>query len=67
MAIPSRPAGRDMSMFGWQLMSLRSAEAAGVEVPSDAKAKMIQFPQNRSTGRSGGLAAYRAGEQVTPS
>lgn len=56
----------DMSMFGWQLMSLRSAEAAGVEVPSDAKAKMIQFLQNRSTGRSGGLAAYRAGEQVTP-
>lgn len=63
--LKGQPDG-DMSMFGWQLMSLRSAEAAGVAIPSDAKTRMIQFLQSRSVGKQGGLAAYRQGDQVTP-
>ena len=63
--LKGQPDG-DMSMFGWQLMSLRSAEAAGVTIPSDAKTRMIKFLQSRSLGKQGGLAAYREGDQVTP-
>jgi hypothetical protein len=62
--LKGQPDG-DMSMFGWQLMSLRSAEAAGVVIPSASKQKMIQFLQSRGQGRQGGLASYRTGEQVT--
>jgi len=62
--LKGQPDG-DMSMFGWQLMSLRSAEAAGVPIPSEAKTRMIQFLQSRSLGKQGGLAAYRQGDQVT--
>ena len=62
--LKGQPDG-DMSMFGWQLMSLRSAEAAGVAIPTEAKNKMIEFLQSRSLGKQGGLAAYRQGDAVT--
>lgn len=55
----------DMSMFGWQLMALKSAEIAGIEVPSDVKGQMVQFLKDRSQGSSGGLASYRPGEAIT--
>ena len=35
----------DMSMFGWQLMALKSAEIAGVTVPRNAKVKMVSFSE----------------------
>jgi len=58
----------DMSMFGWQLMALRSADIAGVPVPPAAKTKAIRFLKDRSLGESGGLAAYLAIDpQPTPS
>lgn len=58
----------DMSIFGWQLMSLKSAELAGIPIPSAAREKMIQFLIDRSLGHSGGLASYRlqAQDRVTP-
>ena len=48
----------DMSMFGWQLMALKSAEIAGVRVPEEVTDKMVQFLVDRSLGEHGGLAAY---------
>ncbi len=51
--------GGDMSIFGWQVMALKSAQAAGVEIPLKAREKMILFLQQRGLGKSGGLAAYR--------
>ncbi len=48
----------DMSIFGWNLMALKSAELAGIEVPSRAKDLMIKFLIDRSMGENNGLAAY---------
>lgn len=56
----------DMSMFGWQLMALKSAEIAGIPMPGTTRTKMIRFLKDRSLGESGGLAAYREGLQATP-
>ncbi len=53
----------DTSQLGWQLMALKSAELAGVEVPQAARDGMIRFLKSVSHGKRGGLASYRAGEQ----
>ena len=55
--------GGDMSIFGWHLMSLKSAQAAGLEIPIANRQKMILFLQQRGLGKSGGLAAYRVNER----
>ena len=61
----------DTSQLGWQLMALKSAELAGIEVPAKARQGMLRFLQTVSSGRHGGLASYRpmtvAGERVTVS
>lgn len=49
----------DMSMFGWQLMALKSAEIAGVNVPAITRQRLIQFLRERSLGKQKGLASYR--------
>jgi hypothetical protein len=49
----------DMSMFGWQLMALKSAEIAGVQVPVETRQRLIKFLRDRSLGDRKGLAAYR--------
>lgn len=56
----------DMSMFGWALMALKSAEIAGIEIPREPKQKMIAFLRDRSLGQSTGLAGYRKGDPPTP-
>jgi hypothetical protein len=58
----------DMSIFGWQLMSLKSAELAGIPIPASVRERMIQFLIDRGRGGSGGLASYRVQTQdrVTP-
>ena len=56
----------DMSMFGWQLMALKSAEIAGLSMPERVKDLMFHFVNSRSTGRFKGLASYRPEEEVTP-
>jgi hypothetical protein len=56
----------DMSIFGWQLMALKSAEIAGIRIPEQASERMIKFLQARSLGADRGLAAYRVGEPHTP-
>lgn len=49
----------DMSMFGWQLMALKSAEIAGIEVPIATRQRLIRFLRERSLGERKGLASYR--------
>ncbi|MFO0204098.1 MAG: hypothetical protein ACK528_13315, partial [Alphaproteobacteria bacterium] len=57
--------GGDMSIFGWQLMALKSAQAAGLEIPLQTRQKMINFLQRRALGKAGGLAGYRENERPT--
>jgi hypothetical protein len=64
----------DMSMFGWQLMALKSARTAGLPVPVDAMNRAIDFLithgddlKNRKLSQYGGLAAYRLDEAPKPS
>ncbi|GAB4142171.1 MAG: hypothetical protein Tsb009_12300 [Planctomycetaceae bacterium] len=55
----------DMSMFGWQLMALKSAETAGLKVPDNAKRRMIQFLLDHSSGANKGLASYQKDYKVS--
>jgi len=52
----------DMSMFGWQLMALRSAEVAGITIPEETRKRMREFLLSAATGQEGGLSAYMPGE-----
>lgn len=52
----------DMSMFGWQLMALKSSEIAGMDVPAETQAGMVKFLRRISAGERRGLASYRFGE-----
>ena len=42
-------------MFGWQMMSLKSAEIAGVFVPSKVRQRMDDFLNSVRQGKDGGL------------
>ncbi len=55
----------DMSQFGWQVMALKSAQQAGVNVPPENWQLMKRFLEAASSGQHGGLAAYRPGERVS--
>ncbi len=54
----------DTSQLGWQLMALKSAQLAGIDVPLATRNAMIRFIKSVSHGKHGGLASYRAGEQA---
>ncbi len=56
----------DMSMFGWQLMALKSAVNSGIPVPEATRRGMTKFLQARSLGTRGGLAGYKVNEPPTP-
>lgn len=56
----------DTSVFGWQLMALKSAELAGVPIPAKCRDDMIRFLRETSTGTRHGLAAYVRNQRVTP-
>ncbi len=56
----------DTSQLGWQLMALKSAELAGIPIPSESRQGMLRFLTSVSSGNQGGLAAYRTGETPTP-
>ncbi|MFN9717301.1 MAG: prenyltransferase/squalene oxidase repeat-containing protein, partial [Planctomycetota bacterium] len=49
----------DVSIFGWHMMSLKSAELAGVSVPSRVLNRMQDFLQTVKQGQHGGLFGYR--------
>lgn len=57
----------DTSMMGWQLMALRSAEYAGVEVPARTWRGARRFLKSVTRGTHKGLASYRPREAITPS
>lgn len=56
----------DMSMFGWQLMALKSAVNAGISVPEETRRGMVKFLDSRGLGNHGGLAGYRVKDPPTP-
>jgi len=49
----------DVSMFGWQMMSLKSAEIAGVTIDDRVRQRMRNFLESVKQGRYGGLYGYR--------
>ncbi|NQW48008.1 MAG: terpene cyclase/mutase family protein [Planctomycetes bacterium] len=53
----------DTSQLGWQVMLLSSARQAGMAGFEPAETRARAFLQSVSSGRAGGLAAYRAGER----
>ena len=55
----------DTSQMGWQLMALKSAELAGVPLPSSTRQGAMKFLQSVSAGNAAGLASYRPGEPPT--
>lgn len=58
--VPCDPG--DTSQFGWQLMSLKSAELAGIPLSAETRRLMSRFLESVSSGRNGGLASYRPGQ-----
>lgn len=55
----------DTSQLGWQLMSLWSAERAGIKVPVQTWTGAERFLRSVSRGRMGGLASYRPDDGPT--
>jgi hypothetical protein len=58
--------GGDMSLFGWQLMALKSAQLGGVPIPVRVRDRMVEFIKKNSRGDNGGLGAYRTTSPTTP-
>ena len=53
----------DTSQLGWQVMVLSSSRHAGIGGLEQAESQARVFLQSVSSGRAGGLAAYRTGER----
>jgi hypothetical protein len=62
-AVESPGERGDTSQLGWQLMSLKSAELAGINVPSSATDGAVRYIKSVSSGQYGGKACYRPGER----
>lgn len=50
--------GSDLSVTGWQVMALHSAENLGFVVPPRAKQSALRWVDSVTSGKHGGLAAY---------
>jgi hypothetical protein len=55
----------DLSQFGWQVMSLKSAEMAGLPIPTETRTRMARFLRSCSSGEHGGLASYRPNDRTS--
>ncbi len=51
----------DTSQLGWQVMALKSAELAGIDVPAKTRTGIERFLRSVSSGHRGGLASYQPG------
>ncbi len=49
----------DTSQLGWQLMALKSAKLAGIEIPEITWTRAERFLRRVKRGDNGGLASYR--------
>ena len=49
----------DISMLGWQLMAIKSAELAGIGIPPVVRTRMSTFLDQTAQGAAGGLFGYR--------
>ena len=49
----------DTSQLGWQLMALKSAKLAGIQIPDLTWARAERFLRRVKRGNQGGLASYR--------
>lgn len=54
----------DVSMFGWHMMSLKSAEIAGVSIDPRVRQRMNLFLNSVRQGENGGLFGYRRNYKV---
>ena len=48
----------DVSMLGWQLMALKSAELAGIPIAGEVRSRIEEFLTRAAQGDSGGLFGY---------
>ena len=55
----------DTSQLGWQLMSLKSAELAGIPIPARTREGMVRFLKSVTSGPHQGRASYRPGERTS--
>jgi hypothetical protein len=55
----------DTSQLGWQVMVLASAESSGIPIPETARQAARHYLRAVSSGRYGGLAAYRVGQRAS--
>lgn len=57
----------DTSQLGWQLMTLKSADLAGLKIPPTTWTRVDRFLRRVRRGHAGGLAAYRPNSAVSRS
>jgi hypothetical protein len=49
----------DLSMLGWQVMALKSAELGGIAIPIRVRSGIQAFLNRAAQGTAGGLYGYR--------
>lgn len=64
--VANPPTVGDTSVLGWQFMSLRSAQMAGLQVNPQTLEKAQRYLRTVARGKSGGLSAYDTSAQPTP-
>jgi hypothetical protein len=57
----------DTSVVGWQLMALKSAQMAKLQVPQQTLEGVAKWLNTVSSGNYGGQFAYRMGQEPSPS
>ena len=54
----------DTSQLGWQVMALKSAQLAGIDMPDATRAGIERFLKNVAGGRDRGLAYYQPNRKI---
>jgi hypothetical protein len=64
--VPNPPTVGDTSVYGWQIMALRSGQFAELPVNKDTILRSKLFLKSVSKGKSGGLVSYMPESGPTP-